>query len=504
MSGVLQFIWSHFVRRGIIFSLESYPLRRLFFEVASHLVLCSTFRVTIERPRAFCFRGLEAKDDRVLLYSVNIDRGMSSETALDLWDEVKDNGNDRGSRIKTGFYYDDRSIFKQCDRMFLIINRGRTSTSTVVARPNAGRSTYGVSACRWMLYLKTGTSLASFAAVYLTPHFSSPVPAGLKNDYVLNHFFGGLAPLKRCNDLAIVQKKWDQEFQLADIPSDEMYQRSCFGRQLSTVAFGGEVVPVLSKLLTAANPGGINNLDDDRSQLTLPSIVRIEPGQHEKKRITAVNKTTHSPRSSDDEDQNEAEGESPPVVGQNVACKLLGRNILRGKIVEVSISYALLCMRVRPDPTHGCKQCKDDTYTAAFTDGSSVELNSEEVSKARQLFLKEIEKLMNVKVSKADASNIGIRCSFTEKESAPRPLLADGDDIPDDCERAYEVEFQGDTPKLLVGLQFPKVKRIWYNQETQLHEEVDMWEVSVIGISVFFSSIWLNSSVFIACLAHCV
>lgn len=251
-----------------------------------------------------------------------------------------------------------------------------------------------------------------------------------------------------------MQKKWDQEFQLADIPSDEMYQRSCFGRQLSTVAFGGEVVPVLSKLLTAANPGGINNLDDDRSQLTLPSIVRIEPGQHEKKKITAVNKTAHSPRSSDDEDQDEAEGESPPAVGQNVACKLLGRNILRGKIVE----------------------CKDDTYTAAFTDGSSVELNSEEVSKARQLFLKELEKLMNVKVSKADALNIGTKASIVEKESAPRPLLADGDDIPDDCERAYEVEFQGDAPKLLVGLQFPKVKRIWYNQETQLHEEVDMWE----------------------------
>lgn len=148
-----------------------------------------------------------------------------------------------------------------------------------------------------------------------------------------------------------------------------------------------------------------------------------------------------------------------------------------------------------------------------FTNGSSVELNLEEVSKARQLFSNELEKLMNVNVSKADASNIGTKASIAEKESAPRPLMADGDDIPDDCERAYEVEFQGATPKLLVGLQFPKVKRIWYNSTTQLHEEVDMWEVSEIGIHQF-STVWyciladydwhLLTFMLIARPAHCV
>ena len=101
----------------------------------------------IKEPRSFCFRGLEAKDERVLLYKINVDKGMDSDTALRLYEEAKafDNasGDDNTRGIKTSFYIDKRSdIFKEVPRMFLLINQGSTSGKCVVVRPNMGRRIY--------------------------------------------------------------------------------------------------------------------------------------------------------------------------------------------------------------------------------------------------------------------------------------------------------------------------------------------------------------------------
>ena len=103
--------------------------------------------VIIKEPRSFCFRGLEAKDERVLLYKVVIDRGMDSDTALSLYEEAKEyanaNSDDNARGIKTGFYIDKRTdIFKEVPRMFLLINQGNTSGRCVVVRPNLGRRIY--------------------------------------------------------------------------------------------------------------------------------------------------------------------------------------------------------------------------------------------------------------------------------------------------------------------------------------------------------------------------
>ena len=103
--------------------------------------------VLIKEPRSFCFRGLEAKDERVLLYKINVDKGMDSDTALRLYEEAKafDNatGNDTTRGIKTGFYIDKRTdIFKEVPRMFLLVNQGSTSSKCVVVRPDMGRRIY--------------------------------------------------------------------------------------------------------------------------------------------------------------------------------------------------------------------------------------------------------------------------------------------------------------------------------------------------------------------------
>ena len=45
-------------------------------------------KVSVTKTRAFNFRGSEAKDESVLVHRVEIDQGMSSDTALKAYDEA--------------------------------------------------------------------------------------------------------------------------------------------------------------------------------------------------------------------------------------------------------------------------------------------------------------------------------------------------------------------------------------------------------------------------------
>lgn len=168
--------------------------------------------VAIHKPRSFCFRGLEAKDERVLVYKITCDRGMDSEMALKLYDEAKslenhtDNGPDdmtdtggwfgsgQGHKIKSGFYIDRRSdLFTEVPRMYLIINQGKTSSRCVVVRPNEGKKIY-------------------------TKH------------WVWNKLLHGVCQLQKCTNIDQAVETWDKEFKLADRPASERYQRYCYGR----------------------------------------------------------------------------------------------------------------------------------------------------------------------------------------------------------------------------------------------------------------------------------
>lgn len=343
----------------------------------------------IEKPRSFCFRGLEAKDERVLLYKAVVDRGMDSETALNLYNEAKEFDGQTGNvsattstggclggyqvrRIHSGFYIDRRDIFKEVPRMFLIINQGRTSGKCVVIRPNEGKKLYS-------------------------------------KEYVWNKLLNGDAcRLSKCTDVTKATETWDREFQLADRPANERYQVSgatrprfkrihalrCLDNTASfslfffahvipiespllpdhisvtategtrTVSrfavrrvviasrhsshpnitsfllayvFGGAIVPILNKLLIASDHSGVNNAT------TMPSIVRVEPSgkSHQATAQTeganqdggAEGVTTPSSATDDSQSNHFA------AVGQNVACEMLGSSIFRGVITEVSSCF---------------------------------------------------------------------------------------------------------------------------------------------------------------------
>jgi len=78
-------------------------------------------KVSVKNTRAFKFRGSEAKEESVLVYSVIIDQGMSSDTALELYNEAILQADDQKGLIKTGFYIDGRTLFKQCPPVYLVI-----------------------------------------------------------------------------------------------------------------------------------------------------------------------------------------------------------------------------------------------------------------------------------------------------------------------------------------------------------------------------------------------
>jgi hypothetical protein len=266
--------------------------------------------VVIEKPRSFCFRGLEAKDERVLLYKVNLDRGMDGETALQHYEEAKALDNEAGNSssnnpgwlgggqtrlIKSGFYIDLRDDFKKVPRMFLIINQGGTSNKCVVIRPNEGKKTW-------------------------------------TKDFVWNTLLHGTAcRLTLCTDIDKAIETWKKEFDLANRPANETYQRYCYGRHTESCIFGGDIIPILNKILASSNLNGIGLAND--LSLVMPDVVRVEPPGKTPEEDTA-NEAASEDCGEEGEDEDDSSG--PPAVGQKVALKMLGSSVFRGAITEVS------------------------------------------------------------------------------------------------------------------------------------------------------------------------
>lgn len=271
--------------------------------------------VSIQKPRSFCFRGLEAKDERVLLYKVAVDKGVASETARKLYDEAKEYADsDVNARIKSGFYADKRTQFGyKVPRMFLIINQGKTSNKCVVVRPNEGKKI-------WFKHNVT----------------SKLLNAGSR--------------LSRCTDVDSALQMWKQEFDLADVPISERYQRFCLGRHDERIVFSGSIVPILNRLLITSNFGKISSSGDEK--LTLPSIVRVEPwGKSQQPRIETQTDESCEQGTDDDEVTTIAsvttrsgnQRSEIPAVGHMVA-RESGSIILRGIIKEVRNGFCIFAL----------------------------------------------------------------------------------------------------------------------------------------------------------------
>lgn len=195
----------------------------------------------IDKPRSFCFRGFEAENERILVYRVKVDSGMNSETALNLYNEAKDSeGGEECQTVESGFYIDRRQdVFEEVPRIFLILRSSREKC--IVIRPNRGKKTFS------QLWVKVG-------------------------------LLDGPAKLSLCTDVSQAVEIWKKEYELADRPSNERYQRYCYGRHEERFVFGGSVVPILNKLIVAAKcRSTMLTADEEEENMEMPSIVRVEP-----------------------------------------------------------------------------------------------------------------------------------------------------------------------------------------------------------------------------------
>jgi hypothetical protein len=127
-------------------------------------------------------------------------------------------------------------------------------------------------------------------------------------------------------------------------------------------------------------------------------------------------------------------------------------------------------------------QRKDDpeSFVTTFTDGSVVQMSTEEVNKARQLFDTEWSKLVvDANVSKAVASSIEVHNAVNSaaRKATRRPILQAGEEnTTEEYEKIFEEEFDGDVPSVLVGIEFPKRERSWFSQSEDKHISIPSWQ----------------------------
>ena len=127
---------------------------------------------------------------------------------------------------------------------------------------------------------------------------------------------------------------WKKEFELADRPASERYQRYCYGRHAESYIIGGSIIPILNKIL--ASTTGVTQFGNEF--IALPDVVRVEPSASGK---AIEDDIANEPTQNTEEEEDEDDSSQPPAVGQNVALKILGSSIFRGSITEVSVAVCL-------------------------------------------------------------------------------------------------------------------------------------------------------------------
>ena len=188
-----------------------------------YLILSSQFA---DKPRSFCFRGLAGKDDRVHLYTVAQDRGTSNETAMELYNDIKESNvptsrgewQRRGHRIEivSAFYTDCRPYLRGGEKVFLIINPGKSSLfcSLTIVRSSFPH-----------LLSHSHVGAHSNRCTVIRPNTGRYTES--KQSIREKLMDGKLTPGVGVNE---AMRIWKKEFELADISSHEEYQFSCKGR----------------------------------------------------------------------------------------------------------------------------------------------------------------------------------------------------------------------------------------------------------------------------------
>lgn len=193
-----------------------------------HFSLISQF---VDEPRSFCFRGLAGKDDRVHLYTVAQDRGTSPETAMELFNDAKEDnvpssrggwqGRGQGIEIVSGFYSDSRPYLRGGEKVFLIINPGKSSTTSCACFFSFSSLT---------ILFSSGAHSNRCTVVRPNSGRYTEEKKSIRTKLVEGRLTAGVG----VNE---AMRIWKKEFELGDIPANEEYQFSCKGRHQQVCLF---------------------------------------------------------------------------------------------------------------------------------------------------------------------------------------------------------------------------------------------------------------------------
>eukprot|EP00984_Skeletonema_dohrnii_P005973 scaffold2118_cov125-Skeletonema_dohrnii-CCMP3373.AAC.2 len=390
----------------------------------------------ITKPQSFSFRGLTAPNETVELYAIQQDKGLSPEKMMELYNEVKDtnsstdsiavdgnadssdegqgwvgsfrsNGRRRKTNIETGFYVDNRDYLTVTEKVFFIQNLGNQSEKCLVARPN-----YGV-------YTESKDSLK---LKFSRGVFRNPVS------------------VERAMEI------WRREYNLADIPYSEYYQKSCRGRHRESYVFAGSIVPILNKILIAGKYRGSDNENAKKPF----NVVRVEVSNAAELNSDMIQQPS-SPEQIQDGDDEMLQAD--PVVGDEDD---IGKGVARelvNKTSKVRFRGAITKYHDNDKNTH-----LDPTgsYFVKFSDGRKLEMDAEQVNHGRRKFEKEVNRLVSIGMPREDASSIDehTKGASLAKTKLRKPILHDGEEDPDEFERNFEQEYLDAVPDAIVGLEF--------------------------------------------------
>jgi len=417
------------------------------------------------KPRCFTFGGLRAKDDRVQIYKVAQDQGTSPETAMELYNDVKNddvptsrNGwhsSGRQMTIVSGFYTDSRRrFFKVTPKAHLIINPGAQSDLCIVIRPNIGRRTVG-------------------------------------KDILKDKIMGGSLSSVRVDQ---AMKIWKKEFELADISASETYQFSCPGRHKESYIFAGSIVPILNKMLASGN---ISTSDRERKPYR---VVRVEKANAQPS-ADNTEKDASEEQSSDSEGELEVEEsleleilEAKPLAGGEEDC---GKGVARKMTGKIGSSVLRgVIGKYKDDDGH--EDCDPSgTFFVTFTDGSKFKMDATKANMARRLFEKEANQLVACGMPRVDICNSTMErtaAGMNAKRKIRQPVLADGEDEdPENYELIFEEAFNEKVPDAIVGLMFDDLK-VRAKDALNNDVEVQMWKKVLMHLSKRLMSEGMESS----------
>lgn len=239
------------------------------------------------KPRVFHFRGEDAMDERLYMYSVRRDAGVDVATAKRMYEDatvgqdrtediVADSSEDQDDGyedfnarsgnwyrrkqkrppIKTGFYVD------RGDRV------GRYGAYNYLKMPKV------------FLLINSNTPLMKDKILRVRPN-------GKKTIHV-NEIYNQLDDLNYCKSPEEVEEAynlWENEFKAADCSAETMYQKTCLGRHTEVKVLTGDgLVPVLNKILKEFVEKKKKYDDEGRcigtTEYATTNVIRVETGDN--------------------------------------------------------------------------------------------------------------------------------------------------------------------------------------------------------------------------------